>query len=341
MSLLNILPVVPADIVAQQIKPIPKTPRRLYLHPEKIIGSDLLKLDDKVADDPKAGWERFFTDRDKYVLDPDRKVELFPHRGFFSCYPVTQVKPGSAVLADFVDESDNGEPVILPWIVINNPSAAYRTAFLASGELYKLRVFEPSEGTGREYFERFWIKMIKYMGNKRNVKAPRGRVLVGKEGVSGSPLRVQARILNESAKPYPVNQLDPKFTITQEKLDGGGARPIDVFNLTPKQSATGGFDGYYSGQVLLDAKQFPPGDYVYRVVVEVPDSPGELLTGEFRIRQSNPEMDNKRPDYAALLKMASDFDKDFQARLPNKLQLEIGSETPERCRDAEARVQGH
>ena len=60
--LLNILPVVPADIVAQRIKPIPKVPRRLHLHPERIIGSDLLKLDDKVPDDPKAGWERYFTD---------------------------------------------------------------------------------------------------------------------------------------------------------------------------------------------------------------------------------------------------------------------------------------
>ena len=329
VSLLNILPVVPADIVAQRIKPIPKTPRRLYLHPERIIGSDLLKLDDKVADDPKAGWERFFTDRDKYVESKDLKEELFPHRGFFSCYPVKDVKPGSAVLADFADVGDTGETQLLPWIVTNNPSAAYRTAFLASGELYKMRVFEPSEGTGREFFERFWVKMIKNMGNKRNVKAPRGRVLVGKEAVSGAPLRVQARVLNESAKPYePGRGIDPKFKIVQEKAGGGEKREFGPFDLAPKQSAGGAFDGYYAGQVLLDAKQFPPGDFIYRVVVEVPDSPGELLTGEFRVRQSDPEMDNRKPDYAALLKMASEFDKDFRARLSDKLQIELSQKLP-------------
>ena len=49
-----------ADIVAQRIKPVPKTPRRLKLYPERIIGSELLKLDDKVKDDPIAGWEPFF-----------------------------------------------------------------------------------------------------------------------------------------------------------------------------------------------------------------------------------------------------------------------------------------
>ena len=327
LPLLNVLPVIPADIVAQRIKPIPKTPRRLYLHPERILGSELLKLDDKVPDDSKAGWELFFTDREKYTPDPDLKVELFPRRGFFSSYPVKDVKPGSAVLAEFADATDNGEPSLVPWIVTNNPSAAYRTAFIASGELYRLRVFEPGEGTGREYFERFWVKMIKYMAAKRNIKAPRGRVLVGKEGVSGAPLRVQARLLNESAKPYELGRISPKFKVVQE-TPGGEKRQFGPYDLAPRQTAGGEFDGYYAGQVLLDPKQFPPGDFIYRVVVDVPDSPGETLTGEFSVRKSDPEKDNTKPDYPAMLRMASEFDKDFQARISDKLKGDLGARLP-------------
>jgi hypothetical protein len=170
--------------------------------------------------------------------------------------------------------------------------------------------------------------MIKYAGAKRNIKAPRGRVLVGKEAVSGAPLRVQARILNESAKPYDVGRIDPKFKIVQE-VPGGEPRQFGPWPLTAKQAPGGAFDGYYAGQVLLDPQQFPAGgEHVYRVVVDVPDSVGDTLTGEFRIRRSNPEMDNTKPDYVALLKMASEYDEDFRARLSDKLKVELGSKLP-------------
>lgn len=326
-SLLGLLPVLPADILARNIQASARVPRRLYLHPERLIGSDLLKLDDKVADDPIAGWERFFTDRDKYAMDPDQKQEYFPRRGFFSAYPVKDVRPQSAVLAEFGGVGDNGEPLRVPWLVTNNPLSPYRSVFLASSDLWRLRVYEPENNTGREYYERFWVKLMKYAAAKRNFKAPRGRVLVGKEGVSGSPMRVQARILNESAKPYEVGRIDPKFKVVQEAPDGKKAE-FGPFELTAKVPPSGAFDGYYAGQVQLDLKQFPPGDSVYRVVVDVPDAPGEQLTGEFKVRRSDPEMDNTKPDFAAMLKMASDFDKDFRSRLSGTTDGDLGKVLP-------------
>ncbi|MCS6865658.1 MAG: hypothetical protein RMJ56_07305 [Gemmataceae bacterium] len=321
VNLLEILPVIPADIVAQRIRPTPTTPRRLRLYPERIPGSELLKLDESVPNDPIAGWEPFFTDRDKYIPDPDWRKELFPRRGFFSAYPVTEVKPGSAVLAEFLDVSDTNEPVPIPWIVTNNPSASYRTAYLGNSELYRLRPYRATEGIGRQYFERFWIKLIKYMAAKRNFKAPRGRVLVSKEGISGMPLRVQARILNESAKPYTPADIGAKFKIVQEK--NGERREFGPYNLKPKEGVDGTFEGYYDGQVLLEPSKFPPDDSIYRVVVDVPDSQ-ETLTGEFRIRQSDPEMDNRRPDIAAMIRMASEFNKEFQeSRLADKASVKL------------------
>src|SRR5207253_133063 len=45
------------------------------------------------------------------------------------------------------------------------------------------------------------------------------------------------------------------------------------------------------------------------------ESAGDTLDGEFKVRQSDPEMDNTRPDFAALTALASDLDKDFEARI--------------------------
>lgn len=325
---LSRLPVVPADIVAQRIRPTPKEPRRLKLYPERITGSDLLKLDDRVPNDPIAGWERFFTDRDKYVETKDLKIDLYPERGFFSSYPVKEVKKTSPILAEFMDLADNGQPDPMPWIVVNNPSDSYRSTYLASAEFYKFRTYDPDEKTGQEYFERFWIKMVKYNAAKRlRGAAARGRVLVGKEGVSGAPLRVQARILTPSAEPYKIEAMSPKFKIVQES-PGGEKREFGPFNLAPRQNAAGAFDGYYGGQALLDPVQFPPGDFVYRVVIDVPDSDNETLTGEFRVRKSDPEMDNTKPDLPAMIRMASDFTGDLYNRVPAGVQTEFNAKLP-------------
>ena len=326
--LLEVLPVVPDDVIAVKIKAVSRTPRRLYLKPyDKSVlpsftrvptyegplpDSDLLKLDDgegkKVAvDDPIAGWERFFTDRDNYTSNPDTKVELYPHRGFYSCYPVKEVKPGAKVLAEFADLDDQGAR-LHPYIVLNSPSAAWRTCFVGSGELYRMYAYD------KDYYERYWAKLMKYMAAKRNVKAARGRVLVGKEVISGTTIRVQAQLLNTNSKPYPKDgpgKIEPKFTIRQV-LPTGESRDVGngPFEFKPSE-----YDGYYKGQVHADAKHFPPGDFEYTVVVEVPDSASETLKGNFQVLHSDPEMDNTKPDLAAMQTMASDFDEKFQSRL--------------------------
>jgi hypothetical protein len=182
-------------------------------------------------------------------------------------------------------------------------------------------------GTGREYFERFWVKLIKYSASKRNIKAPRGRLLVNRDAVSGTPLRIQARILNESAKPYAPGAIAPKFSVIKETANGEKQGEFGPFQLVEK-SNSGNFDGYYAAQEMLDPKRFPPGDSQYRVVIEIPDSPGETLSEKFMVRMSDPEMDNKRPDIAAMLRMASEFDEPFRQRLSEKVRLELAQNLP-------------
>jgi hypothetical protein len=304
--LLEILPVIPEDIVVIRGQGTPRTPRRLYLKP--LEGSDLLKLvEGEDVKDPISGWEKFFTDRDKYEASPDQKVELYPHRGFYSTYPVKEVKTGARVLAELATENFDSQPDIRPWLVVSNPSAGWRTAFMGSGEMYRMFAYDPP--TGREYFERFWVKLAKYMAAKRNVKAARGRILLSKEYISGYPVRVQARLLDPGANPYPLGAIDPKFRIIRLSPDGQPEKEFGPFEMTPKQGP-GGFDSYYQGQLTPDPKDMPPGENRYRVVIDVPDSAGDTIEGEFMLRQSNPELDNVRPDLTAMIAMASSFEGD-------------------------------
>jgi hypothetical protein len=183
--ILEILPVVPEDIIAVSVKGTPRHPRRLYLHP--VEGEDLLKLEDS-PDDPIAGWEKFFTDRDKYEPSPDLKVELFPRRGFYTTYPLKPeigVKTGVKVLADFADLSDSGEKVLRPWLVTSNPSAGWRTCFMGSGQMYRMFAYDPP--TGRSNKHRLWANQIKYNAAKRDVKNPPRRIQFIKEYTVGGP----------------------------------------------------------------------------------------------------------------------------------------------------------
>lgn len=317
---LDVLPVVPDDVIAVRIRTTPRTARRLYLNP--LPASDLLKIDDppvaekvdgkEPENDPVAGWESFFTDRAKYAdQTKDFKVEYFPRRGFFSCYPVKDVKAGAHVLAEFADLDDQSQPVRRPYMVVSNPQANFRTAYLASGELYRLQTYQPP--TGKDYYDRFWAKTIKYMAAKRNTKASRGRVLTNKEVVSGTPIRVTAQLLNTSSKPYADGAIDPKFNVLQV-LSNGEKKLHGPFPLTGT-----GVEGYYKGQVNADPKLFPPGDSEYFVVVDVPETTGETLRSNFRVLKSDLEMDVTKPDLTAWLAMASPIG-DIEARVSERVK---------------------
>jgi hypothetical protein len=273
--------------------------------------------------DPIAGWEDFFTGRDKYSKYPDDKVEFFPKNGFFSCYPVKEVKPGAHVLAEFAVLEDRGEKVLRPWLVTNNPSAAWRTAFMGSGEIYRMYAHD------KEYYERYWGKLMKYMAAKRNVKASRGRVLVSKEYISGTPVRVQAQVLSPSSKPYPqegAGAIDLKFNVW---TTGTGERKLVAgpIQMTAKPSP-GGFDGYYAGQVIADANKFPPGETEYQVEIDVPDSNNEKLSAKFMISRSDPELDNTRPNFDAMRAMASDYNATFWDRIPGGVKEQFNNYLP-------------
>lgn len=293
--LLEMLCALPDDIILLKTRPIPRTPRRLKLNPNAEF--DVLKLDD-ASDDPVAGWGRFFANGGP-VTPGNPNQQLNPKNGFYSFYPIKMTKPGAAVLLEYLDVNERGEAESKPYLIVNQPGRG-RTAFLGSGETWRLRMVDPA------YFERFWIRFGRNLSAaRRNVQSFRGQVLVNKEYSSGSLVRVQTRLLAPNGKPYPPDAITPKFIVEQFEPDGTKRpKPIGPIQMAAKKGASG-FDGYYQAQVLADPKQFPPGEFRYRVVVDVPDSPGDTISGEFMVRRSNPELDNARPDFAALVNAAS------------------------------------
>ena len=302
---LEMLCALPDDIILMQARPTPRSPRRVLIKPNADF--DVLKLDDTVADDPTAGWERFFTGRDKYVPDADQKKNLNPKNGFFSYYPLKATKPGAAVLMEILDVNERGEAEAKPYFVANQPGRG-RTAFLAWGQMWRTRAVDPN------YFDRFWIRLARNMSSaRRNVQSFRGQVLVNKEYTSGSMIRVQTRLLAPNSRPYLPDAISPKFIVEQLDSDGTSKKKFGPYPLASKKGASG-FDGYYTAQVLADPKLFPPGDFKYKVVVDIPDSPGDTISGEFMVRKSDPELDNARPDFIALISAANTLE-DVQAKI--------------------------
>ncbi|QEL14025.1 vWA domain-containing protein [Limnoglobus roseus] len=317
--LLEMMCALPDDIILLKTRPIPRTPRRLKLTPNAEF--DVLKLDD-ATDDPVAGWEKFFSGKDKFVSTANQRDLLNPKNGFYSYFPLKMTKPGAAVLMEFLDVNERGEGEPKPYFVINQPGRG-RTAFLGSGEMWRTRMVDPT------FFERFWIRLGRNISAaRRNVQSFRGQVLVNKEYSSGSMVRVQTRLLAPNGKPYPPDAISPKFIVEAYDPDGTKrAKPIGPIQMAAKKGAAG-FDGYYQAQVLADAKQFPPGEFRYKVVVDVPDSPGDTISGEFMVRRSDPELDNARPDFTALVNAASSL-KDVEPKItePGVLERLKGSAT--------------
>lgn len=306
--LLDLMPVEPDDIVASDDPLIRisgrKTARRLKFNPPK--DSELLRLDDFTPqrDDAAkavAGWELFFTGLDV----PPKKTEreyLEPKRGFFTYYPVKKVKPLAASIAEFLNVDEKGQEAPRPFIAVG-PSGAGRTAWVGSGEIFRLRA---TPEVGITFYDKFWMQLARYCSAKRTSGSKaRGDVLMSKEVIAGQPIRVRTRVMQSSGEPYPENDLDkPKLTI--EKLDQNGEvkerfGPFDV--LKPAKLGQK-FEGYYQGVVMPDPAKMTPGEFRYRVSVTKSDLP-EPLTAEFLLRSANPELDNTKPDLQALRDMAS------------------------------------
>jgi hypothetical protein len=288
--LIDLFPVLPGDIVLQSgpLKRNTKQPWRLAF-PGANPDMEFLKLDEE-SKAPLAGWPQFFDGSDK---SPDGGT---PKRGFYSVYPLKSVKPGAAVVATFGDPAAKLDGKDAPWLVTQQFGKG-RVVFVASSELWRLR------GYKEVYYERFWTKLARYAAaGGRTRQNRRGVLVMGRQFTAGQYVRIEAQLFGPSLEPL-AKTTKPKVVI--QPSEGGERREVEM-SAKPSQAD---WTGWFQGRFLAPKA----GDY--KLELPIPSS-ADVLRGKFNVKESNPELDNTRPDPAAMAAMAGDLD-DVKGRLPD------------------------
>jgi hypothetical protein len=294
-SLAELFPVVPGDSVLP-VNPAAgltrNTKKAWYLNfPGANKDMEFLKLDDDKPG-PLAGWDEFFFRKDK--RDP-RDTDAF--RGFYGFYPIQSVKKGATVVATFADPAarmqDGSEHPFL--VTMDYPQG--KIVFLG-GELWRLRSYKEM------FFERFWIKLARYASSGTRVRQnKRGVLVMGKQFTAGNFVRLEAQMFGPDSNPLPETAEIKGFI---SPLTSDDPKQRKEVKLTAKRSAVN-WGGWFQGRHLISN----PGEY--KVEIPIPGTP-DALRGKFTVRESNPELDLVRPDFAAMHQIAGELDE-IAARL--------------------------
>ncbi|MCX7700272.1 MAG: VWA domain-containing protein [Gemmataceae bacterium] len=288
--LAELFPVVPGDSVLPVnpnagLRPNTRKPWHLNF-PGANKDMEFLKLDDD-KNHPLAGWDDFFFRKERRD-----STDTEAYRGFYSVYPVQSVKKGATVVATFADPAtrlpDASEHPFL--VVMDYPQG--KIAFLA-GELWRLRAYREA------FFERFWIKQARYVSSgTRTRQNKRGVLVMGKQFSAGQFVRIEAQMFGPDSQPLPDSASVVAYVYPALSDD---PRQRQEVKLNPKRSSVQ-WGGWFQGRHLV----VNPGEY--RIEIPIPGSP-DALRGKFLVKESNPELDLVRPDWAALHQMASEFEE--------------------------------
>jgi hypothetical protein len=253
---------------------------------------EFMKLDEELDESKfKEDWDAFF-----YGVGKDRTPNK-PQRGFFGIYPLKRVKTGSVVVARYLDPTlEKMEDGTDQAYMVVTPEALPRVVWMGSAEMWRLREFR------EEYHERFWTKLVRFAAAKsKGTSAKPIRIEMGNTFPALRYVEVEAKIdsssgepLDRSAKPEIRLVMPPGVPETEIK------QPI---LMTPRPGAR---DGWFSARFQVRS----PGEY--ELTVKVPRGPGvesEMIeTRKFTVKETNPELDNIRPDFDRMYRMASEAD---------------------------------
>jgi hypothetical protein len=281
--ILNLFPVLLQNSYIQDLSKERSTNEPWKLNfPGATAEMEFLKLDE-AASDPLGGWSEFFTGLPK--AEVTRETPTI--RGFYSYYPVEAAKPGAIVVATYADprarlrDSNKEQPYL-----VTMPYGSGRVVYIGSGETWRLRQY-------REVFhERFWTKLARYAGSGNLTRLARHGVLVmGREFSQGQYIGVEAQLFGRDLQPL---SRDSK-PLAQVEAPRNAPTPMPVVF----QAKPGNTEGWFQARFRIPA----PGEY--RLNLQVPDS-GESSSRKFIVKESNPELDDTRPDFGALYQLASE-----------------------------------
>jgi hypothetical protein len=303
--LLTIFPVVLKDsrLHGLGIGHDPGRPYALHFTPAAKL-FEFLKLDDAGVT-PTAGWDHFFWRNQK--PEPGKQ----PLRGFHNYYPVEKIKPDSIVVATFagpVASRINDGKDEQPYLVAMRYGSG-KTFYIGSGETWRLRQ------TKTAYFERFWIKLARYVSAGTSMQKKYGLIPLARRAVTGT-ITFEAQLKGTDMQFLPSDAA-PTVQVKRPvdfdpKLD---PETPESFELRPKNT-----QGEWNGWFVGTFKVRTPGDYEFRIPIPgVPDS--DWPSHRMNIRQPNLEMDNVRNNFKDLYRLASDA-----TPLLNNVNLEMRKE---------------
>jgi hypothetical protein len=282
--ILNLYPVVLSDIRLKELDRKTTDPWPLIFE-TATEEMEFLKLADETSDkEPR----KFLSDWDEFFYGPDGKKGP-PVRGFFNFYPVDLVKPGSQVVARFGDPlaKMNDGQTQQPFLVLSDPASGRHVVWIGWGETRRLRQYK------EQFHERFWTKLLRYAGSGNQGKITK-RIIpdFGRVFVTNQFIEMKAKIDNKGGEPLPKDA-KPEVKLTLP----AGVNP-DEIPTKLHMTAVPNSDGYFS--VRFQTRS--PGDYT--MDLKVPET-GDTYTHKFKVNQANPELDNTRPDFETMYKLAS------------------------------------
>jgi hypothetical protein len=295
--ILDLLPVFLRDSVLEGEGPA-NEPWRLHF-PGANSEMEFLKLDE-AGKEPLAGWEQFFTGASKSPVGGETPAV----RGFYSYYPVRDVKPSATVVATLANPRariDNGQKE-QPYLV-TMPFGNGKVVYLGSGETWRLRQYRES------YYERFWTKLARYAGSGNLTRqSRRGVIVMGQEFSAGQFVPLEAQLFGSDLRPL------PQTATPQVLLQPPHGEPLKL-ELKAKPSQGGEWGGWFETRF----RATEPGEY--RLNLKISET-GETLPRRFLVKEANPELDNTRPDFGQMYQLASEMSA-VVPRLDKRLEDEL------------------
>jgi hypothetical protein len=251
---------------------------------------EFLKLDEDLDESKfKDDWKAFFYGKGSPAAGR-------PERGFFNFYPVLKAKTGSIVVARFTDPAAKLKDNTLHPYIVMNPDTLARVMWIGSAETWRLREYR------EEFHERFWTKLVRYAAAKSKGGAVQAiRPEIPSTIPANRYMQVDARIDGPDGNPLNRN-IKPEITLKMPP----GVSEKEIRQPIFMSPRPGGKDGWFSARFQVRS----PGEY--ELTIKVPRHAGQdtdlVQTGKFIVTESNPELDNTRPDFDRMYRLASEAD---------------------------------
>ncbi len=246
-----------------------------------------ISLDTK-ADQPwpvaltEAGKQAGFLTLVENSFDPVAAWKQFP--GVYRCYPTAGAKAGATIYANFSDpraQNEHGQPILFAAQFYGSG----RTFYIGSPELWRLRAVD------EEYFDRFWTKVIREVGQGRLRRGTaRGLLLLERNQYAlGQTIRVRANLLDPQLQPLDVPSVELNV--------------FDPHGLPLASPRVLNRDRDRPGQYWADFRASVPGTYRILVRPQLEDEK-QNLSAKIDVVLPNLESDNPRQNAKLLADLA-------------------------------------